>query len=69
MVNTLANHGYLPRDGLDITLPILLKGFTDAINLDTSATLLVGTKALQTSTTGDNSSFNLDDLSTHGSTS
>lgn len=66
MVNTLANHGYLPRDGLDITLPILLKGFTDAINLDTSATLLVGTKALQTSTTGDNSSFNLDDLSTHG---
>ena len=69
MVNTLANHGYLPRDGLAITLPILLKGFTDAINLDPSATLLVGTKALQTSTTGDNSSFNLDDLSTHGSTS
>ncbi|KKY36562.1 putative chloroperoxidase-like protein [Diaporthe ampelina] len=66
MVNTLANHGYLPRDGLAITLQDLLTGFTDGINLDPSATLLVGTKALETSTTGDNSSFNLDDLSRHG---
>lgn len=68
MVNTLANHGYLPRDGLAITLQDLLTGFTNGINLDPSATLLVGTKALETSTTGDNSSFNLDDLSRHGST-
>lgn len=69
MVNTLANHGYLPRDGLAITLQDLLTGFTDGINLDPSATLLVGTKALETSTTGDNSSFNLDDLSRHNSMS
>lgn len=67
MVNTLANHGYLPRDGLAITLQDLLTGFTNGVNLDPSATLLVGTKALETSTTGDNSSFNLDDLSRHGS--
>ncbi|KAI7775115.1 hypothetical protein LA080_007348 [Diaporthe eres] len=66
MVNTLANHGYLPRDGLAITLQDLLTGFTNGVNLDPSATLLVGTKALETSTTGDNSSFNLDDLSRHG---
>ncbi|KAL1859017.1 hypothetical protein Daus18300_009655 [Diaporthe australafricana] len=66
MVNTLANHGYLPRDGLNITLADLLTGFTNGINLDPSATLLVGVKALDTSTTGDNSSFNLDDLSRHG---
>ncbi|KAG6357818.1 hypothetical protein INS49_013697 [Diaporthe citri] len=66
MVNTLANHGYLPRDGLAITLQDLLTGFTNGINLDPSATLLVGTKALETSTTGDNSSFNLDDLNRHG---
>lgn len=69
MVNTLANHGYLPRDGLAITLQDLLTGFTNGVNLDPSATLLVGTKALETSTTGDNSSFNLDDLSRHGSKS
>lgn len=69
MVNTLANHGYLPRDGLAVTLQDLLTGFTDGVNLDPSATLLVGTKALETSTTGDNSSFNLDDLSRHDSTS
>lgn len=69
MVNTLANHGYLPRDGLAVTLQDLLTGFTDGVNLDPSATLLVGTKALETSTTGDNSSFNLDDLSRHNSAS
>lgn len=69
MVNTLANHGYLPRDGLNITLQDLLTGFTNGVNLDPSATLLVGVKALETSTTGDNSSFNLDDLSRHGSMS
>ncbi|KAJ0115853.1 hypothetical protein J7T55_004022 [Diaporthe amygdali] len=66
MVNTLANHGYLPRDGLNITLEDLLTGFTNGINLDPTATLLVGVKALETSTTGTNSSFNLDDLSRHG---
>ncbi|TQN70333.1 putative sterigmatocystin biosynthesis peroxidase stcC, partial [Colletotrichum shisoi] len=40
MVNSLANHGYLPRTGLN--------------------------KALLTSTTGNNATFNLDDLNTHG---
>jgi hypothetical protein len=69
MVNTLANHGYLPRDGLAVTLPILLKGFSDAINLDPLSTMIVGTKALQTSTTGNSSTFNLDDLSRHDSMS
>ncbi|KAK7727913.1 hypothetical protein SLS63_006994 [Diaporthe eres] len=64
--STDPNHGYLPRDGLAITLQDLLTGFTNGVNLDPSATLLVGTKALETSTTGDNSSFNLDDLSRHG---
>lgn len=67
MVNTLANHGYLPRDGLNISLADLITAFSDAINLDEAATVLVGVKALETSTTGDNSTFNLDDLDTHGS--
>lgn len=67
MVNTLANHGYLPRDGLNVSLDILVQAFSDAVNLDESATLLVGDKALDTSTTGNNSTFNLDDLDTHDS--
>lgn len=67
MVNTLANHGYLPHDGVNISLADLITAFSDAINLDEAATVLVGVKALETSTTGDSSTFNLDDLDTHGS--
>ncbi|GKT52149.1 uncharacterized protein ColSpa_12330 [Colletotrichum spaethianum] len=45
----------------------LITGFTAAVNLDPAATTLVGQKALLTSTTGNNSTFNLDDLNAHGS--
>lgn len=64
MVNSLANHGYLPRDGLNISLADLIVAFTDAVNLDPAATTLVGQKAL---TTGDNVTFDLDNLSKPGS--
>ncbi|KAF4961363.1 hypothetical protein FSARC_10208 [Fusarium sarcochroum] len=63
MVNAVSNHGYLPRDGLDISLEDLIVAFTDAINLDPAATTLVGNKALAT---GNNVTFNLDDLNKHG---
>ncbi|RSM03387.1 hypothetical protein CDV31_010521 [Fusarium ambrosium] len=63
MVNSLANHGYLPHDGLNISLPDLIVAFTDAVNLDPAATTLVGQKAL---TTGDNVTFDLDNLNKHG---
>ncbi|RGP70935.1 hypothetical protein FSPOR_3622 [Fusarium sporotrichioides] len=63
MVNSLANHGYLPRDGLNISLDGLIEAFTDAINLDPAATTLVGKKALET---GNGVTFNLDDLAKHG---
>ncbi|KAI8151189.1 putative sterigmatocystin biosynthesis peroxidase stcC [Colletotrichum sp. SAR 10_70] len=66
MVNTLANHGYLPRNGLNVSLADLITGFTAAVNLDPAATTLVGQKALLTSTTGNNATFNLDDLDKHG---
>ncbi|KAF5704098.1 chloroperoxidase [Fusarium mundagurra] len=55
--------GYLPRDDLNISLDDLIVAFTDAINLDPAATTLVGKKAL---TTGNNGTFNLDDLNKHG---
>ncbi|KAI1054357.1 hypothetical protein LB507_011576 [Fusarium sp. FIESC RH6] len=63
MVNSLANHGYLPRNGLNISLDDLLVAFTDAVNLDPAATTLVGKTAV---TTGDGTTFNLDDLAKHG---
>lgn len=66
MVNTLANHGYLPRDGLNITMAILVAGLLDGVNLAEPATRLVGAKALEASTTGNPETFNLDDLNRHG---
>ncbi|KAK0727805.1 Chloroperoxidase [Lasiosphaeria miniovina] len=66
MVNALANHGYLPRDGKGVSLARLITAFKDAINLAPAATLLVGFKSLQASTTRNPLTFNLDDLSKHG---
>ncbi|KAL4118775.1 hypothetical protein PRIC2_011097 [Phytophthora ramorum] len=41
-LNTLANHGYLPRDGKEITPRLLQQALVDVYNLDTSlAELLV----------------------------
>ncbi|KAF2218209.1 Chloroperoxidase [Elsinoe ampelina] len=65
MINALANQGYLPRTGLNVSLDQLVLGFDKAINLDPSATLLVGLAALPASSTGYNNTFNLDDLSKH----
>ena len=67
MVNTLANHGYLSRDGLNVSMEDLIVAFNASVNLASAATELVGAKALLTSTTGNASTFNLDDLDTHGS--
>ncbi len=65
MVNALANHGYLPRDGKGISLPRLITGAKQGINLAPDASLIVGLKALQTSSSF--LAFNLDDLNKHGS--
>lgn len=66
MVNTLANHGYLPRNGLNVSLDDLVTAFNASVNLAPAATRLVGAKALIASTTGNSVTFNLDDLNTHG---
>ncbi|EKD16070.1 uncharacterized protein L3040_003509 [Drepanopeziza brunnea f. sp. 'multigermtubi'] len=68
MLNTLANHGYLPRDGLDISMNDLVAGFSDAINLDPAATQTFGAPALLVSTTGNSATFNLHDLAKQGGT-
>ncbi|KAK4667740.1 uncharacterized protein QC764_0109240 [Podospora pseudoanserina] len=66
MVNALANHAYLPRDGSNVSLLKLIQAAKEGINLAPDATLIVGLKALQTSTTGSWLTFNLDDLNKHG---
>lgn len=65
MLNTLANHGYISRDGLNITLTELQNGFTNAINLAPEFSVGPWTAGMQTSTTGRNDTLNLHDLVKH----
>ncbi|KAK7984492.1 hypothetical protein PG989_011894 [Apiospora arundinis] len=64
-LNILANHGYLPRDGLNINKTILSKAATEAFgfppHFNDPAVDLVLNAHLQT--TGTNDSFHLGDLS------
>lgn len=66
MLNALANHGYLPRDGKDISLACLVTALQDSINLAPDATLIAGVIALKASTTGNALAFHLSDLNKHG---
>jgi len=36
MMNTLANHGLLHRDGLNLTEDVVIKALQDGLNFDTS---------------------------------
>lgn len=65
MLNALANHGYLPRDGKNVSLADLVTGFKESINLAPEATFLVTVKALQASSTGNFLTLHLDDLNKH----
>lgn len=65
MLNALANHGFLPRNGVNVSMDDLVTGLSESINLAAAATEFVGAKALTASTTGNASTFNLDDLDTH----
>lgn len=65
MLNTLANHGYLPRDGLNFTLAQLQDAFTKAINLAPDFSVGPWDTGVQASTTGINGTLNLHDLVKH----
>lgn len=36
MLNTLANHGFLPRDGRNLTQDAVVSGLRDGLNFDRS---------------------------------
>ncbi|KAI6361107.1 hypothetical protein MCOR25_006572 [Pyricularia grisea] len=64
MMNTLANHGFIPRT--NISMDQLVSALELSIGLEGAATRIVGGKALSTSTTGDPNTFNLEDITKHG---
>ena len=69
MVNALANHGFLPHDGLNISMGDLIVALNVSVNLAAEGTLLVGSLALLTSQTGNPATFNLDNVDEHNGAS
>lgn len=64
-LNAAANHGLLPRDGKNIDLDTLAKGLYLGYHLDYDAGVFVGSIGIAASSTGNASTFNLDDLAQH----
>lgn len=64
-INAAANHGLIPRDGKNIDLDTLAKGLYLGYHLDYDAGVFVGSIGIAASTTGNASTFNLDDLAQH----
>ncbi len=66
MLNSLANHGFIAHTGLNISIDDLVDGIDLALNLAPNSSLPVAQLAVTTSTTGNPSTLNLDDLDKHG---
>ncbi|KAL4805155.1 Chloroperoxidase [Aspergillus unguis] len=66
-LNTLANHGFLPRNGRDIDLPTLHSAVSSAFNYapDTFDGFFHAAVEFNLSTTGNASTFHLEDLKQH----
>ncbi|KAF4847279.1 putative sterigmatocystin biosynthesis peroxidase stcC [Colletotrichum siamense] len=65
VLNALANHGYLPRDGMNINMEQLKFAFTKALNIDEKVTVKLAEPTFPISTTGNSSTVNLKDMEKH----
>ncbi|KAF7340859.1 hypothetical protein MSAN_02115400 [Mycena sanguinolenta] len=65
-LNTLANHGYLPRNGMNISIPMILKAAVDGFNVGPDAILQAAKFGLLS--TNDPTTLNLDALKLHSLT-
>ena len=66
-VNALANHGYLPRNGLNISLEQFITGLKEGLNFDPNVTIFAVAVYQNFTTTGYNNTLNLNDLEHHAS--
>lgn len=69
MLNALANHGFFPRNGKNISIEQMIAGIDQALNLDPASSRPVVELAATTSTTGNPKTVNLADMAAHGSKS
>lgn len=66
-INALANHGYLPRRGLNISLEQFITGAKEGLNFDKEFTMGAVGAYQPFTTTGYNNTLNLNDLDHHSS--
>ncbi|KAI4192843.1 MAG: hypothetical protein LQ346_004143 [Caloplaca aetnensis] len=64
-INALASHGYLPRNGLNISMEQFITGITEGLNFETNFTIFAVGVYQNFTTTGYNNTLNLDDLDHH----
>ncbi|KAL4890116.1 Chloroperoxidase [Aspergillus ambiguus] len=65
MLNTLANHGFLPRDGRNITRNIIIDGLGSALNFNSSLASLMFDMAIIANPEPNATFFTLDQLNRH----
>lgn len=65
VLNSLANHGFLPRDGKNISQDQLNFAFTMALNIDNAVTINLAKPTFNISTTGVAGTVNLEDMKAH----
>ena len=65
MLNTLANHGFLPHDGKDITEDRIVMVLNNSLNLDEELSQFLFKEALTTNPDPNATTFSLNDLSRH----
>lgn len=65
MLNSLANHGFLPHDGKDLTEDDITYALNHYLNVNISLAQTLFKAALTTSLTPNATTFDLDDLDRH----
>jgi len=64
-LNALANHGFIHRDGRQMTIPHLIKGLAEGLNMGADFTTAIGGAGLLSSPNPLGGSFDLSDLNMH----
>ena len=65
MLNTLANHGYLPRDGKAITKELTVSALNTALNFDATFVERLFQFAISTNPEPNATTYSLESLRTH----
>jgi hypothetical protein len=64
-LNALANHGLLPRNGRDLTIPILVEGLGEGLNVTVEVATALSYTGITVSKDPSSMKFDLDDLNAH----